>query len=298
MDLADIGLHGAYHRKQVVAAVGRRRLGLALRLGELRALWTGVVVEPRRLVDPWTRAAAAQLSIGPDMALAGSTAAFLHGCDTADAVATHVVVPYKSGARSRRGLVVHNATAWRNDVVDIAGLRVLALDRVLGDELCTARPRDALALTDQALRRANGDHDRLRSSVAERIRARADPRGTVRGAFLLDLASPRAESPPESWLRLMLVERGFPLPEVNWSVCSPSGRELYRIDLAWPQLRIAIEYDGYAVHAGRADEDADRQADLERRGWIVVRVRVADIADPARVERELHAAFAGRGYAW
>ena len=97
---------------------------------------------------------------------------------------------------------------------------------------------------------------------------------------------------------MLLIELGFPLPEVNFVLRSPSGRELYRLDMAWPYLRIALEYDGHAVHAGREDEDAAREDDLRRRGWIVVRARAADLADPTRLTAELRAAFAARGYTW
>jgi very-short-patch-repair endonuclease len=97
---------------------------------------------------------------------------------------------------------------------------------------------------------------------------------------------------------MLLIESGFPLPEVNFSLLSPSGRELYRLDLAWPHLRIAVEYDGHASHAGREAEDQAREDDLRQRGWIVVRVRSADLVDPTRFLTELRAAFARRGYTW
>jgi len=299
MDLPKSGLHGAYLRRDIVDHCGRHRLSKAIDIGELRALWTGVVVEARRWLDPWTRAAAAQLSIGPRMALVGATAAFLHGCVSVDSTRTHAVVPYGRGVRSRRGLVVHHADSWAGDVVDLDGLQVLPLDRVVADELCTLpRARDAIALVDEALRFAADRHEEFREQIAKRIQGRLDPRGSVRGSFLLDLASERAESVPESWLRLLLIEQGFPVPEVNWRIPDISGREIYRLDLAWPAQRIAVEYDGYAAHAERAERDEARQADLERRGWIIVRVRAADLADLTRVERELRTAFARRGYVW
>jgi very-short-patch-repair endonuclease len=97
---------------------------------------------------------------------------------------------------------------------------------------------------------------------------------------------------------MLLIERGFPLPEVNFPILTPTGKELYRLDLAWSSLRIGLEYDGHAVHAGREEQDADREDDLRRRGWIVVRVRAADLQDPTRLLNELRAAFARRGYTW
>jgi very-short-patch-repair endonuclease len=97
---------------------------------------------------------------------------------------------------------------------------------------------------------------------------------------------------------MLLIESGFPLPEVNFPLLTPDGRELYRLDLAWPQLRIALEYDGHAVHAGHEEHDEARDADLRARGWIVVHARAADLVDPSRLRTELRAAFARRGYNW
>jgi hypothetical protein len=174
----------------------------------------------------------------------------------------------------------------------------LPLDRAVADVLCTSKRSDALALVDEALKLAGSDTEQLRKSIATRLQGRQDPRGTVLAAGLLDLASPRVDSPAESWLRLRLVDDGFPIPEVNWPIVGLDGEERYRIDLAWPGLRIAVEYDGYEAHESRKREDEARQADLESRGWIVIRVDKADLADLYRVEAELRAAFARRGYAW
>lgn len=250
------------------------------------------------MLDPKTRAAAAQLSAGPCAVLTGSTAAFLHGCTSVDTAQTHLVLPYGHGVRSRAGLVVHHASFLADDTVELEGLRVLSLERVIANEICTGEPRDAIALADEALRLAGEQYEELRARIVRRIRGRQDPRGTVSGAHLFDLATPRAESVPESWLRLMLINRGFPLPEANWSIRSPAGQETYRLDLAWPSVRIAVEYDGYAAHDGREEEDDARDTDLRRRGWIVLHIRAADLVDLSRVEQELKKAFAARGYVW
>jgi len=292
------GLHGAHLRSDLVAVLGRRWLSNALAHREVRVLWRGVVVESGRLLDPWTRAAAALLSAGSE-----SRPHRGHGCGLArvpavDTPATHILLPYGYKVRSRSGLVVHHGGFFAEDVIELAGLRMLPLDRVAADILCTCAPRDALALVDEVLRHAGDDHEVVRKQIAERLRRRQDPRGTVRGAGLLDLASARAESPAESWLRLMIIKQEFPLPEVNWPILSPDGREIYRLDLSWPGLRIALEYDGYGAHAGREVQDAARTEDLRRRGWIVVRARSEDLRDLSRVVAELRAAFIQRGYTW
>jgi Protein of unknown function (DUF559) len=296
------GLHGAHRRVDLVELLGRRRLGAALRAGEVVPLWTGTVVETARLLDPLTRAAAAQLTAGPRAALCGVTAAHLHGCECVASPRTHLLVPYGCDIRGRGGLVVHRGRDIPTDVEEIAGLRVLALDRVIADLLCIlpwrGRAPDALAVLDQALRRAGDAHETFRKTVAARLDQRPDIRGTVRARGLLDLGSERAESPPESRLRLILIEHGFPLPEVNWVITTPDGRELFRLDLAWPRLRICVEYDGWETHAGREAQDTARADELRRHGWIVIRVAVGDQRSIQELLSTLRAAFAKRGYVW
>lgn len=296
MDLGE-GLHGAHLQRELIARVGRYPVRAALRNGTVVRLWQRTLVDARRASDPRTRSAAALLLHGPDAVIAGPTAAWLHGCTMMEVAAVHVMVPYGHRSRSRAGLAVHNGPLPADDVTVRDGLRLLSVERVTCDLLCTARARDAIAVADFMLAAQPVDlREKFRAEIGERLRGRRDPRGTRRGAVILDLATGRAESPAESWLLLEVVELRFPWPEVNWSLLSPSGREVYRLDLAWPDLRIALEYNGYAVHLGREVEDERRAEDLRRRGWIVITATGADLADSRRLEHELQEAFARRGY--
>src|SRR6476661_6446323 len=135
MPLPVQGLHGAHQRSDLVSQLGERRVQAAVRGGELVPLWTGVVVEAPRLLDPLSRAAAAQLTAGPRAALCGVTAAHLHGCECVASTRTHLLVPYGCDIRGRDGLVVHRGRDIATDVEEIAGLRVLTLDRVIADLL-------------------------------------------------------------------------------------------------------------------------------------------------------------------
>lgn len=292
------GMHGAHLRRDLVELLGRRRLAAAIRNHEVEPLWTGVVVESALLLAPMTRAAAALLTSGPDAVLARETAAFVHGCRSVDTVSTHIQVPYGCAIRGRNGLVVHHGGFFADDVEVVDGLRVLPLDRVVADLLCLSRPPDALAVVDEALMLAGEGHGEFRRAVAARLGRRQDPRGTIRGGGLLDLASERVASPAESWMRWLLIDGGLPVPEVNWPLCGPDGREHFRLDLAWPELRVCLEFDGRAAHAGRETQDEARAAELRRRGWIVIRADSADLSSPTRLFEKLRAAFAERGYSW
>lgn len=288
--------HGVCLHRDAVATIGRRAVAAALARGRLVSPWRGVLVCADRADQPSTLAAAAlQLSRSSGL-LSGPTAAHLHGCDAVPVTPVHLVVPYRHRFEPRPGIIVHNATGLDADRVVVDELPVLRLERVVTDLLCTARPQDALAVTDQALRSLReAERPAFRRELRRRIGARPDIRGTCRAAMLVEIASDRAESPAESWTRWLLVEAGFPLPEVNHWVLDIDGRRLHRVDLAWPDLRIAVEHDGYAAHAGREEADRRRTDDLRRRGWIIVTSTAGDLASPTRLIAALHAAFRTRG---
>ncbi len=292
------GLHGAYLRADVLSQIGPAAMRRALRNRTLATSWSRVVVDSHRQDELLTRSAAAVLAFGPRSALAGPTAAELHGCAAAATPRTHVLMPYSSHPRPRLGLVVCHSGGYQRDVVAIGGLPVLALDRVVAEMLCRASARDGLAVCDQALSlQPEASRERWRAGIGERISERSDPRGTRRGRELLAMATGRAESPAESWLRLTVVEMGFPWPEANWPLHSPWGAVVYRLDLAWPRHRIVLEYQGYAVHVDREREDSARLADLRRRGWIVVVAQAADLRDHHDLCVRLREAFERRGHA-
>ncbi|WP_240519217.1 DUF559 domain-containing protein [Amycolatopsis antarctica] len=284
--------NGVCLRTSAAARLGRHRLRSALRHGELVPLWPRVVVARDRIADPKTLATSAILSIGRGAIIVRETAAFLHGCTSAEPTPVHVQVPYDRSPKRRNGIVVHQGSVEPEDVVVHEGVPLAALDLVLADLLCTGRPRRALGYLDHALRnRPVDERDELTAAVAARLAARADRRGTVNASILLGIADGRRESPAESSLCVIVHDAGFPPPESQYTIHNLDGRELYRLDFAWPELRIALEYDGYEAHEGRATQDAAREQDLTRRGWLVVRATATDLADPMRLVAELRRSF-------
>lgn len=100
---------------------------------------------------------------------------------------------------------------------------------------------------------------------------------TIRAA--LPLARDNVESPKETETRLMLVHAGLPEPVVQHEV--REGPVLIaRADLAYPELKIAIEYegDGHRTDPKQWRRDIQRQRDLEDRGWIVIRLTQRDLS--------------------
>lgn len=292
----ELGTAGVCLRSVLVAAVGEYRVRRAVSTGAALVPWPGVLADPARVTEAVTVISAAWLAVGGGAVVGGASAAYLHGCTALPPSPVHLVVPYGTRRRTRPGLVVHNGPDLPGDHLVVQGLPTLRLERVVTDLLCTAAPRDALAVADEALALVpEADRAEFRAEVHARLRTRSDPRGTLIGSRLFELATGRAESPPESHLLWRVVDLGYPVPEVNRWVHDLHGVRLYRLDLSWPELRIALEYDGYEAHVDREVEDRVRVADLEARGWIVVRVRKADLVNSAALERALDAAFARRG---
>jgi hypothetical protein len=289
------GKHGAALRRDVVSAIGERALRTALATGVLKQIWRGVIVHAADALDPWTKAAAAILATSRYAVLSGSTALELHGLSGALSTDVHVTVNFSKCNKSRPGLVVHQSRFDPAEVVELDGLPVFSLPQTLADVLCGQDRLAAFASLDQALSGLSStDEQSLRTAIAERLDARVDRRGVTGARVMLRLATGKAESPPESMFLLHVVEAGFPLPEVQHQIFTVDGRLLYVLDLAWPALRIALEYDGFASHEDRKPYDSERDSRMAGRGWITIRATAADLRDPGRVIEELRTAFRKR----
>lgn len=116
---------------------------------------------------------------------------------------------------------------------------------------------------------------------------------TARNA--LDRVRVGAESAMETWFRLAVVDAGFPEPELNIEVHDDEGRFLGRVDMAWPEYRIALEYDGdHHRERGTFQHDQRRDNGFTVNDWVVVHATAADRARPALVFERLRQAFERR----
>lgn len=288
--------HGAYLRADLETLMGREALRAAVRHGRFAKFSKGVLLESRRAADFRTRAAGSLLLAGEGAVLARQSALVLYGCSAARVAPVHVLVACGRGLRNRPGMVVHHGSFGPNDVELVDGLRTQVLDLALADVLCRDERRIGIACADQALAMLpDAGRAKFRAAVDRRVVLRADSRGCRRAGALFDLSTGLAESPAESWTLLSLVDGGLPVPVQQYRILDLSGREVYRLDFAWPELRVAVEYDGYEAHEGRKAADQVRDEDLRRRGWIVVRADAVDLRDSSRLVAAVREAFRVRG---
>ena len=119
--------------------------------------------------------------------------------------------------------------------------------------------------------------------------------GTARLCRTLAHASPYAGSPMESRLRMIIVQAGLPRPHVQWVVQDTDARTAVWLDMAWPDHRIGVEFEG-GGHTAPVEvlRDAGRYTRLVDRGWRIYRYTKFDVyGDPGRIVTELTRALAG-----
>lgn len=268
------------------------------REGRLVAVSRFVLVERAVMANLRCRAAAALLVAGPGSVLTGPTALALRGIDAADVGRIHVQVGYQRRLRTLPGHAVHRGRLDEQDLREEGGLRLVTLEHAVAEVLCRGPRGSSFVCVDEVMARTTeAERAALRAEIAHRIATRPDPRGRRRAETLISLATGRAESPGESLTLLALYDARLPIPDQQVSVRDLDGRERYRLDFGWLEARVGLEYDGHAAHLGRAELDAVRDEDLRRRGWLIIRVRADDVADPSRMIEAVRVAFARRRYA-
>jgi very-short-patch-repair endonuclease len=199
--------------------------------------------------------------------LSGYSAALLLGADCAPVNAPAEVL-VQGKPRARPGLVVRNGQARGEELVEIDGCLVTGPVRTAWDLCRRLSQVEAVVALDSLSRAGRFDPKVLLARRAGDVGAR----GCRRLDDVVALADPRAESPPETRLRLELRNAGLPTPEVQYEVVDEYGFVLARVDLAYPDFKLAIEYDG-STHYTRYQSERDRQRDvvLAGYGWLTIR---------------------------
>ena len=227
--------------------------------------------------DACARLAAVLLTAPPGAVASHRTAAVLWGVEIP--LQDHhdrrvdLTVPTAGRAESRRDRRIHRIALEDEEVVRRGAVPITTPERTWRD-LAGVLPAPALlAVTDQLLRRSIP-----RADLERQLARRPTGRGCARARDVLPIADPRAESPMESVLRWLLHGAGLPVPDLQYVVRDGAGTFLARVDLAWPEQRVLVEFDG-DLHRGRDVfvNDLRRQNRLVAAGWTVLRFTSADV---------------------
>ena len=115
--------------------------------------------------------------------------------------------------------------------------------------------------------------------------------GSARARRVCALADGLAESPQETRLRLLLRRSTLPAPIAQYRV-RDGGRVVARVDFAWPEQKVALEYDGlWHGESGQFAKDRRRLNRLTAAGWRVIFVTAAELHEPASLLAQIAAAI-------
>ncbi|HTC70421.1 MAG TPA: DUF559 domain-containing protein [Acidothermaceae bacterium] len=179
------------------------------------------------------------------------------------------------------------------DIALLGGLRVVTAACTFV-HLAAVWTRAALVGLGDAILRASLA---TAAELTNAVEANSGRRGCVRARELIPILDAKAESVMESVLRLLLLDAGFPTPEVNANVYDSFGQFLARADLLYRAAKVIIEYDGDHHRLDRAQfaRDVRRGSDLAAAGYLVLRFTASDVLGrPYAVVAAVRSALAQR----
>ena len=261
---------GVVTSAQALTFLTRRGLESELKHGPLQKIWYGIYSDRELSAELQLRGL--DLATGTTVAVCLGTAAAAYGFDTEEPVDLHVLNPTGHQLRSADGLVVHRREGAPLSEIDGRPATAPAWTAI-EVALSLRRPR-ALATLDAALRSGTCTRGELQRAALRQ----AGRRGIVAVRDLLPLADPRADSEMESESRLMMIDGGLPLPVLQYPIVDRDHRT-WRVDFAWPEQRLAVEYDGVVWHEGPEAFAYERQrrAALQEVGWVVIPLIADDV---------------------
>jgi very-short-patch-repair endonuclease len=216
------------------------------------------------------RARAAWLLAEPDGAVSGWSAAELLGASSGprDAPAEVTVPRFR---RPQPGLLIHRESLASDELVRRGGITLTSPTRTAYDLLRKLDVIEGVAALDALAHRYPFGADDVRALRSRHLGLPGNP-SVEAGLRLMDR---RADSPMESRMRVALVCAGLP-PRVQHPVTV--GGRAFRLDLAYPEAMLAVEYDGgHHREAAQALRDLEREGLLTAAGWKIIRFDAATV---------------------
>lgn len=272
--------------------LGREALGDGLKRHELRRwyrpVFRGVYVPKNAVPSLADRAVGAWLTSDRTGVVAGVAASALHGAEWVDGKEPIELIVTER--RRQPGLIPRTDRLDADEVTDAGGLPVTTLARTAFDLGRYQKRSLALGRLDALMRAAPFSRD----GVDVLMNRYGPVRGVRQLRELLPLVDSGAASLKESWLRLLLIDNGFPIPETQIPV--DDGDEPFAfLDMGWREIQVSVEYDGEQHRTDRPQwvKDMRRIPRIERCGWEVLRVINED--RPAAVLARVYEAYLRRG---
>lgn len=301
--------HGLFLRKDFLGAGGTPdALTRLVRHGVVQRVRHGAYVgseqwreldEPGRLV---LAGRAALRTARCDAALSHTSALALLGAPLWNLPVGTVHLTRTDGRRGRReaGVAQHGGTLLPEEIFHLDTTPVTSPTRTAIDITASTDLEHSVVVLDWFLH--------LGMTTKQQLRVCADARlfcpGTLATDLAITLADARAESVGESRCRCLFWNHGIPMPESQVEVRSPAGTLVARVDFAWPDLGVFLEFDGkvkYVEHLRPGQTVVDAVLAEKRReeqicrttGWRCIRLTWADLESPERTAAYVRGVLSG-----
>lgn len=185
------------------------------------------------------------------------------------------------GAR-RKGICGHRVIAKAGEIEFVEGIWFSTRGRTWLDMARQLPLNDLVAMGDQLIRIPRPELEGREGAyltleeLRDLVARHPNLQGIVRARQALDLMRVGADSAPETFLRLSMLDAGLPEPELQIEL-RPGDSRSPSADLGFRQQRVAIQYDG-GHHLLEPQRRSDRRRDkaFERAGWAVIIVDKTD----------------------
>jgi hypothetical protein len=214
----------------------------------------------------------------------------MHGLWTSNAAAIEISTVHESSPELQ-GVIVHRQRDLRERWITVVeGVPCTTVARTLVD-LGAVVPDKIVALClDRALERGIVSVAAVKGALDAVARKGRDGAGVIRRVLEPHLESEPVAGVFEARMARLLAAEGLPPAVPEYEVWSHDGRFVARVDFAYPELRLAIEVDGFAAHSSLEAfrHDRVRQNALVGAGWTVLRFTWGEAEDGApRVGRAI-----------
>ena len=204
-----------------------------------------------------------------------------------DLTTVHVTREDGKAGRREAGVDQHSGALQDGDVVAVDGLPVMSATRVALETTMVAPVEASLGVVNHLL---HANHTTL-SLLRERYAGMGQWPGSLTTDLVLRLADPRVESLGETRCCYLFFANGLPKPDLQHTITDRSGRVIARVDFAWPELGVFVEFDGRVKYEkllkpGQSASDVviaeKRREELICRltGWRCLRLTWRDLEDP------------------
>ena len=264
-----------------------------LRGPHYRKLLWGVHISSSVAVSPFHLPAAALLIHPPGAVITHCSAARLLGAPVPKDPRVHVSVSDVEDRRQRQGVRCHIAAIDESEVVVQRKLRMSAPHRMFVELASELSLVELVVVGDWLVRQAHVTCTSLVDYCAGSQMQHAK-QAWLAATYVRE----RVDSPMETRLRLLIVLAGLPEPEVNLKIRDSEGVVVLRLDLSYPRVKLAIEYDGrhHVERAGQWEQDVERRDDLPE-DWRLLTVTSRGIyLEPAKTLDRIWRALASRGW--